>query len=34
MLIDFFLHKRQAKLPVSIKEYLMLLEAIKERVIG
>jgi uncharacterized protein with von Willebrand factor type A (vWA) domain len=34
MLIDFFLHMRQAKLPVSIKEYLMLLEAIKEQVIG
>ncbi|MFP5411745.1 MAG: vWA domain-containing protein, partial [Gammaproteobacteria bacterium] len=34
MLIDFFLHMRQAKLPVSIKEYLMLLEAIKEHVIG
>ena len=34
MLIDFFLHLRHAKLPVSIKEYLMLLEAIKEHVIG
>ncbi|MCM5568969.1 VWA domain-containing protein [Burkholderiaceae bacterium FT117] len=34
MLIDFFLHMRQAKLPVSIKEYLMLLEAIREHVIG
>ncbi|TXL67380.1 vWA domain-containing protein [Zeimonas arvi] len=34
MLIDFFLHMRQARLPVSIKEYLMLLEAIKEHVIG
>ncbi len=34
MLIDFFLHLRQAKLPVSIKEYLMLLEAIREQVIG
>ncbi|MFO1198929.1 MAG: VWA domain-containing protein [Burkholderiaceae bacterium] len=34
MLIDFFLHLRHAKLPVSIKEYLMLLEAMKEHVIG
>jgi uncharacterized protein with von Willebrand factor type A (vWA) domain len=34
MLIDFFLHLRQAKLPVSIKEYLMLLEAMREHVIG
>ena len=34
MLIDFFLHLRTAKLPVSIKEYLMLLEAMKEHVIG
>jgi len=34
MLIDFFLHLRQAKLPVSIKEYLMLLEAMEQRVIG
>ncbi|NLD70098.1 MAG: VWA domain-containing protein [Limnobacter sp.] len=34
MLIDFFLHLRQAKLPVSIKEYLMLLEAMKQHVIG
>ena len=34
MLIDFFLHLRQAKLPVSIKEYLTLLEALKRHVIG
>ncbi|HRO62142.1 MAG TPA: hypothetical protein PK177_23805, partial [Burkholderiaceae bacterium] len=34
MLIDFFLHLRQAKLPVSIKEYLMLLEAMQQHVIG
>ena len=29
MLIDFFLHLRSAKLPVSIKEYLTLLEGLK-----
>jgi len=34
MLIDFFLHLRGAKLPVSIKEYLLLLEAMREQVIG
>lgn len=34
MLIDFFLHLRQARLPVSIKEYLMLLEAMEQHVIG
>jgi uncharacterized protein with von Willebrand factor type A (vWA) domain len=34
MLIDFFLHLRQAKLPVSIKEYLTLLEALRRHVIG
>jgi uncharacterized protein len=34
MLIDFFLHLRHSKLPVSIKEYLMLLECMKEHVIG
>ena len=34
MLIDFFLHLRQAKLPVSIKEYLMLLEGLKQHVIS
>ncbi|MGE0802415.1 MAG: VWA domain-containing protein [Lautropia sp.] len=33
MLIDFFLHLRSAKLPVSIKEYLMLLDAMKQQVI-
>ncbi len=33
MLIDFFLHLRSAKLPVSINEYLMLLEAMSKRVI-
>jgi uncharacterized protein len=33
MLIDFFLHLRHSKLPVSINEYLMLLECMKERVI-
>ncbi len=34
MFIDFFLHLRKAKLPVSIKEYLMLLEAVKLHVIN
>jgi uncharacterized protein with von Willebrand factor type A (vWA) domain len=34
MLIDFFLHLRNSKLPVSIKEYLMLLEAMGKDVIG
>ncbi|HVL56455.1 MAG TPA: VWA domain-containing protein [Burkholderiaceae bacterium] len=34
MLIDFFLHLRASKLSVSIKEYLMLLEAIRDGVIG
>jgi hypothetical protein len=34
MLIDFFLHLRNSKLPVSIKEYLMLLEAMGKNVIG
>ncbi|MFK7963177.1 MAG: VWA domain-containing protein [Burkholderiaceae bacterium] len=34
MLIDFFLHLRQAKLPVSINEYLTLLEGLKKDVIG
>jgi uncharacterized protein with von Willebrand factor type A (vWA) domain len=34
MLIDFFLHLRSAKLPVSVKEYLMLLEALSKGVIG
>ena len=34
MLIEFFLHLRQAKLPVSVKEYLTLLEALKQHVIS
>lgn len=34
MLIDFFLHLKNAKLPVSIKEYLMLIEALSKGVIG
>ncbi|MFM8546514.1 MAG: hypothetical protein ACKODB_02655, partial [Betaproteobacteria bacterium] len=34
MLIDFFLHLKRAKLPVSIKEYLMLIEALGKSVIG
>jgi uncharacterized protein with von Willebrand factor type A (vWA) domain len=34
MLIDFFYSMRDAKLPVSVKEYLTLLEALKARVIG
>jgi uncharacterized protein with von Willebrand factor type A (vWA) domain len=34
MLIDFFLHLKKAKLPVSIKEYLMLIEALAKSVIG
>jgi uncharacterized protein len=34
MLIDFFYTLRSAKLPVSIKEYLVLLEALKEGVVG
>jgi uncharacterized protein len=34
MLIDFFYTLRSAKLPVSVKEYLTLLEAIKEGVVG
>jgi uncharacterized protein with von Willebrand factor type A (vWA) domain len=34
MLVDFFLHLRSAKLPVSIKEYLMLIEALSKGVIG
>ena len=29
MLIDFFYTLRSAKLPVSVKEYLMLLEALQ-----
>ena len=34
MLIDFFYTLRGAKLPVSVKEYLVLLEAVKEGVVG
>jgi uncharacterized protein len=34
MLIDFFYSLRGAKLPVSVKEYLTLLEALKAQVIG
>jgi uncharacterized protein with von Willebrand factor type A (vWA) domain len=34
MLIDFFMHLRSAKLPVSIKEYLMLLEGMQKKVTG
>jgi uncharacterized protein with von Willebrand factor type A (vWA) domain len=34
MLIDFFFTLRAARLPVSVKEYLMLLEALRADVIG
>ena len=34
MLIDFFYTLRSAKLPVSVKEYLTLMEALKEGVVG
>ena len=34
MLIDFFYTLRSAKLPVSVKEYLVLFEALKEGVVG
>ena len=34
MLIDFFYTLRAAKLPVSVKEYLTLLEALKLGVVG
>ena len=34
MLIDFFLHLRANQLQISIKEYLMLLEAMQAKVIG
>ena len=34
MLIDFFLHLKTKKLPVSTREFLTLLEAIKARVAG
>ena len=34
MLIDFFLHLKQRKLPVSTREYLTLIEALQQRVSG
>ncbi|MEY3123941.1 MAG: hypothetical protein RLZZ573_461, partial [Pseudomonadota bacterium] len=34
MLLDFFYALRSAKLPVSVKEYLTLLEALKKGVVG
>ncbi|MBK5206440.1 MAG: hypothetical protein JJD98_13840, partial [Polaromonas sp.] len=34
MLIDFFYTLRSAKLPVSVKEYLMLLEALEAGIVG
>ncbi|HUR87557.1 MAG TPA: hypothetical protein VMZ74_00585, partial [Ramlibacter sp.] len=34
MLIDFFYSLRSAKLPVSVKEYLVLLDALKHGVVG
>ena len=34
MLIDFFYTLRSAKLPVSVKEFLTLLEALQEGVVG
>jgi len=34
MLLDFFYTLRSAKLPVSVKEYLTLLEALKQGVVG
>jgi uncharacterized protein len=34
MLIDFFYTLRSAKLPVSVKEYLVLLEAVQKGVVG
>ena len=34
MLIDFFYTLRSARLPVSVKEYLVLVEALKEGVVG
>jgi uncharacterized protein len=33
MLIEFFLHLKERKLPVSVKEYLMLLEGLQKQVI-
>jgi len=34
MLLDFFYTLRAAKLPVSVKEYLVLLEALEAGVVG
>ena len=34
MLIDFFYTLRSAKLPVSVKEYLTLMEALQKGVVG
>ena len=34
MLLGFFYTLRAAKLPVSVKEYLMLLEALQKGVVG
>lgn len=34
MLIDFFFTLRHARLPVSVKEYLTLLEGLKRQVIA
>jgi uncharacterized protein with von Willebrand factor type A (vWA) domain len=34
MLIDFFYTLREARLPVSVKEYLTLIEALRERVVA
>ncbi len=34
MLIDFFFALKSAKIPVSIKEYLILLEGLRKDVIG
>jgi uncharacterized protein len=34
MLIDFFLHLKASKLPVSTREFLTLLEALQERIAG
>ena len=34
MLLDFFYTLRSAKLPVSVKEYLTLLEALQKGVVG
>ena len=34
MLIDFFLHLKSARLPVSTREFLTLLEAVEARVVS